>query len=168
MKLVDSVYEYGQLPDSERIQSASIAQPTLVGEQSQSETESLWHRRLGLLLNAENNLIKVIRLRKIAGIFTVASTAMLLFSLYTAPMMAPALFYCLMALAAVGVFAYPVLFVASKLNRKQRDAISRMFYMSNHEIDMSDGKISVINRANYTCVAQIHILDRKLGQLATA
>jgi len=143
-------------------------QPHLVEARTTLETEALWKRRLAMLLDAENNLMKVIRLRKITGIFVVASIAMLLFSLYLAPIMSPVLFSSLIVSVVLGGFIYPVLFVASKSNRKQRDAISRMFYKSNHEIDMADGKITLINRANYACVAQIHVMDRDLGQLATS
>jgi len=38
-----------------------------------------------------------------------------------------------------------------------------LFYKSNHEVEMADGKMTLINRANYASVTQIHILDRKLG-----
>jgi hypothetical protein len=94
--------------------------------------------------------------------------AMFLFSLYVAPTMSPALFYGLFALSVFGFVTYPAWLVASKSNKKQRDAISRMFYMSNHEVDMSDGKITLINRANYANVTHINVLERELGQLANS
>jgi len=153
-------------PHAERAKT-SDEKPKLVGARTTQDTDALWKRRLNMLLHAENNLIKVIRLRKFTAIFTVASIAMFLFSLYTAPIMSPVLFYGLVALVGLGVSIYPALFIASKSNKTQRDAISRMFYKSNHEIDVSDGTVSLINRANYACVAQIHVMDRKLGQLAT-
>jgi hypothetical protein len=147
---------------------AGEEKPLLVEARTTLETETLWKRRLKMLLDAENNLIKVIRLRKITGIFTVASMAMFLFSLYVAPTMSPALFYGLFALSVFGFVTYPAWLVASKSNKKQRDAISRMFYMSNHEVDMSDGKITLINRANYANVTHINVLERELGQLANS
>ncbi|MCB4436951.1 hypothetical protein LHL20_12020 [Alteromonas sp. McT4-15] len=147
---------------------AGEEKPLLVDARTTLETETLWKRRLKMLLDAENNLIKVIRLRKITGIFTVASMAMFLFSLYVAPTMSPALFYGLFALSVFGFVTYPAWLVASKSNKKQRDAISRMFYMSNHEVDMSDGKITLINRANYANVTHINVLERELGQLANS
>ncbi|WP_394221618.1 hypothetical protein [Alteromonas gracilis] len=142
------------------------SKPQLVEERTSLETEQLWKKRLFMLMDAENKLMKVIRFRKITGIFTVASMAMFLFSLYTAPTMSPVLFYGLIVAAAFGIATYPAWFLASNSNKKQRDAISRMFYKSNHEIDMSDGKITLINRANYACVTQMHVLDRKLGLFA--
>lgn len=146
--------------------AADDAKPHLVEEQSLLETEQVWKKRLNMLRAAENNLIKVIRLRKITGIFTVISIAVFLFSLYVAPTMPPAVFYGLIALATFGFATYPAWFFASKSNKKQRDAISRLFFMSNHEVDMADGKITLINRANYASVTELHVMDRKLGQFA--
>jgi len=94
--------------------------------------------------------------------------AMFLFSLYIAPTMSPVLFYGLIVVAAFGMATYPAWLLASKSNKKQRDDISRLFYKSNHEIEMSDGKITLINRANYASVTQIHVLDRKLGLFANS
>ena len=142
--------------------------PRLVEARTNLETEKLWKKRLTLLLDAENNLIKVIRLRKITGIFTVLSMAMFLFSLYVAPSMSPVAFYGLIAVAAFGVATYPAWFLVSKSNRKRRDHISSLFYKSNHEVEIVDGKMTLINRANYASVTQIHILDRKLGLFANS
>ncbi|WP_334016049.1 hypothetical protein [Alteromonas sp. S167] len=142
--------------------------PHLVEEQTLFEAEQVWKKRLGMLVAAENNLIKVIRLRKITGIFTVASIAVFLFSLYVAPTMPPIVFFGLIALAAFGFATYPAWFFASKSNKKQRDAISRLFFMSNHEVEVADGKVTLINRANYSSVTEIHVMDRKLGQFANS
>ena len=188
MKLVDNSQRFDQSPTLEQsFQSAinegaavnvfALAQqfkntnpafkkPQLVEERTSLETEQLWKKRLSMLLDAENKLMKVIRFRKITGIFTVASMAMFLFSLYIAPTMSPVLFYGLIVVAAFGMATYPAWLLASKSNKKQRDDISRLFYKSNHEIEMSDGKITLINRANYASVTQIHVLDRKLGLFA--
>ena len=182
MKLVDNSQQFDQSPTLEQsFQSAinegaavnvfALAQqfkntnpafkkPQLVEERTSLETEQL--------LDAENKLMKVIRFRKITGIFTVASMAMFLFSLYIAPTMSPVLFYGLIVVAAFGMATYPAWLLASKSNKKQRDDISRLFYKSNHEIEMSDGKITLINRANYASVTQIHVLDRKLGLFANS
>lgn len=137
--------------------------PRLVEVSTSLETENLWKKRLKMLLDAENNLIKVIRLRKITAIFTVLSIAMFLFSLYVAPSMSPAVFYSLITVAAFGLATYPAWFLVSKSNRKRRDHISSLFYKSNHEVEIVDGTMKLINRANYASVTQIHILDRKLG-----
>lgn len=190
MKLVDNTKQFGQselleqsfqsaINDGAAVNVFERAQhfrqatpasnkPRLVEARTNLETEKLWKKRLVLLLDAENNLIKVIRLRKITGIFTVLSMAMFLFSLYIAPTMSPVLFYGLIVVAAFGMATYPAWLLASKSNKKQRDDISRLFYKSNHEIEMSDGKITLINRANYASVTQIHVLDRKLGLFANS
>ena len=141
-------------------------QPRLVETRTSLETENLWKKRLNLLLDAENKLIKVIRLRKITGIFAVLSTAMFLFSLYLAPSMSPVVFYVLSAVAAFGVATYPAWFLVSKSDRKRRDHISSLFYKSNHEVEIADGKMTLINRANYASVTHIHILDRNVGSFA--
>ena len=180
MKLVDNSQQFDQSPTLEQsFQSAinegaavnvfelaqqfkntnpAFKKPQLVEERTSLETEQLWKKRLSMLLDAENKLMKVIRFRKITGIFT----------LYIAPTMSPVLFYGLIVVAAFGMATYPAWLLASKSNKKQRDDISRLFYKSNHEIEMSDGKITLINRANYASVTQIHVLDRKLGLFANS
>ncbi|WP_334021943.1 hypothetical protein [Alteromonas sp. S015] len=160
-----NVFKFAQSASNTNL---AIKKPKLVKECTILETERLWKKRLSMLLDAENNLMKVLRFRKITGISTVASMAMFLFSLYVAPTMSPALFYCLIAVASFGMATYPVWLLASKTNKKQRDDISRLFYKSNHEVDMSEGKITLINRANYANVTQIRVLDRELGLFANS
>ena len=172
MKIVNNTQQLfeseGSSPKGDIQSSGSFehVKPHLVEDQTLLEAEQVWKKRLGMLVTAENNLIKVIRLRKITGIFTIASIAVFLFSLYVAPTMPPAVFYGLIALAALGVATYPAWFFASKSNKKQRDAISRLFFMSNHEVDVADGKVTLINRANYSSVTELHVMDRKLEQFA--
>ncbi len=155
-----NVYEQAKV-----FRSAASAndKPRLVEARTSLETETLWQKRLFMLLEAENKLLKVIRLRKITGIFTVLSVAVFIFSLFVAPSMSPMAFFSLAAVAAFGAATYPAWFLISKSNRKRRDQISGLFYKSNHEVETSDGKMTLINRANYASVTQIHILDRKLG-----
>jgi len=170
VKTVDNtqqLFDLNVAPTRDELLNRSAAddvKPHLVEEKSFFETEQVWKKRLNMLRAAENNLIKVIRLRKITGIFTVASIAVFLFSLYVAPTMPPAVFYGLIALAVFGFTTYPAWFLASKSNKKQRDAISRLFFMSNHEVDMVDGKVTLIDRASYASVTELHVMDRKLGQ----
>ena len=146
--------------------ASASEKPRLVEARTSLETENLWKKRLNMLLDAESKLVKVIRLRKITGIFTVLSTAMFLFSLYLAPSMSPVVFYALSAIAAFGIATYPAWFLVSKSNRKRRDHISSLFYKSNHEVEIADGKMTLINRANYASVTQIHIMDRNFGSIA--
>ncbi|GFD76405.1 hypothetical protein ACI7YQ_16120 [Alteromonas marina] len=155
-----NVYEQAQFF---RNAASANDKPRLVEARTSLETETLWKKRLFMLLEAENKLLKVIRLRKITGIFTVLSVAVFIFSLFVAPSMSPKAFYSLVAVAAFGIATYPAWFLLSKSNRKRRDQISSLFYKSNHEVETADGKMTLINRANYASVTQIHILDRKLG-----
>ncbi|WP_412723150.1 hypothetical protein [Alteromonas sp. D210916BOD_24] len=140
--------------------------PTLVPVCSKLETERMWKKRLSLLLEAEINLFNSQRLRKIATIITVVSMAFIVFSFYTSPTMAPTLFYCLVTFSIFGFTLYLFCFVLTKSNRENRDNISRLFYVSNHEIEKVDGKYTLINRASYTGITYINIVERSFGKFA--
>lgn len=139
----------------------------VIGVQSQLETEKLWQNRLHLLLNAERTLNSITRYRKLTAILVTASMAILLFSLFVAPSLPPSVFYGIILICLCGVATYPAWCVATKSAQEQRDSISRMFYKSNHEVELSNGEVTLINRANYASVTKIHIADRNIGQLAT-
>lgn len=139
----------------------------VIGVQSQLETEKLWQNRLHLLLNAERTLNSITRYRKLMAILVTASMAILLFSLFVAPSLPPSVFYGIILICLCGVATYPAWCVATKSAQEQRDSISRMFYKSNHEVELSNGEVTLINRANYASVTKIHIADRNIGQLAT-
>lgn len=139
----------------------------VIGIQSKLETEKLWQNRLHLLLNAERTLNSITRYRKLMAILVTASMAILLFSLFVAPSLPPSVFYGIILICLCGVATYPAWCVATKSAQEQRDSISRMFYKSNHEVELSNGEVTLINRANYASVTKIHIADRNIGQLAT-
>jgi hypothetical protein len=139
----------------------------VIGIQSQLETEKLWQNRLHLLLNAERTLNSITRYRKLTAILITASMAILLFSLFVAPSLPPSVFYGIILICICGFATYPAWCVATKSAQEQRDSISRMFYKSNHEVELSNGEVTLINRANYASVTKIHIADRNIGQLAT-
>ena len=139
----------------------------VIGVQSQLETEKLWQNRLHMLLNAERTLNSITRYRKLMAILVTASMAILLFSLFVAPSLPPSVFYGIILICLCGVATYPAWCVATKSAQEQRDSISRMFYKSNHEVELSNGEVTLINRANYASVTKIHIADRNIGQLAT-
>jgi hypothetical protein len=141
--------------------------PSVVGAQSQLETEKLWQGRLHLLLNAERTLNSTIRFRKLTAFLVTASMAILMFSLFIAPSLPPSVFYGIITIGICGIATYPAWCVATKSAQEQRDSISRMFYKSNHEVELSNGEVTLINRANYASVTKIHIADRNIGQLAT-
>ena len=145
----------------------SETSPSVVGAQSQLETEKLWQSRLHLLLNAEQMLNSTIRFRKLTAFLVTASMAILMFSLFIAPSLPPSVFYGIITIGICGIATYPAWCVATKSAQEQRDSISRMFYKSNHEVELSNGEVTLINRANYASVTKIHIADRNIGQLAT-
>ena len=145
----------------------SETSPSVVGAQSQLETEKLWQSRLHLLLNAEQTLNSTIRFRKLTAFLVTASMAILMFSLFIAPSLPPSVFYGIITIGICGIATYPAWCVATKSAQEQRDSISRMFYKSNHEVELSNGEVTLINRANYASVTKIHIADRNIGQLAT-
>jgi hypothetical protein len=139
----------------------------VIGIQSQLETEKLWQNRLHLLLNAERTFNSITRYRKLTAILVTASMAILLFSLFVAPTLPPSVFYGIILICLCGVATYPAWCVATRSAQEQRDSISRMFYKSNHEVELSNGEVTLINRANYASVTKIHIADCNIGQLAT-
>lgn len=151
----------GATPDTQELPSG------VTGVQSQLETEKLWQNRLHMLLNAERTLNSITRYRKLTAILVTASMAILLFSLFVAPSLPPSVFYGIILICLCGVATYPAWCVATKSAQEQRDSISRMFYKSNHEVELSNGEVTLINRANYASVTKIHIADRNIGQLAT-
>ncbi|MBU2979252.1 hypothetical protein [Alteromonas sp. C1M14] len=137
--------------------------PHLFVEHTPLETEQLWKKRLGILLAAEKNFAKVMRLRKSTSIVLVLSVGMSLFSLYVEPTLSPVLFFGLLALAAVSLVVYPASIVATRSSQKHRNDISRMFYQSNHEVDIAGGRMTLINRANNANVTQINIWNDEFG-----
>ncbi|MDO6568222.1 hypothetical protein Q4561_14210 [Alteromonas sp. 1_MG-2023] len=151
----------------ERSTEPSEPSAYLIGVQSKEDTERLWKKRLNLYLNAEQNLLKVGRVRNITSIVATLSVSLLLFSLYMSPTLTPLLFFTLSIVSALGIAIYPVCVLISNECQKKRDNISRMFYQSNHELEIVDGKVTLINRSNYTNVTHVHILDRYSGQFAT-
>ncbi|MEG3766345.1 hypothetical protein [Alteromonas sp. 14N.309.X.WAT.G.H12] len=152
----DTVQRSAPLPEHEQ-------KPQLFVEHTPLETEQLWTKRLGMLLAAENKFAKVMRLRKSTSIVLVASVGISLFSLYRDPTMSPVIFWGLLAFAALALMVYPASVIATRSSRKHRNDISRMFYRSNHEIETSGGKLTLINRANYANVTHINIWDDKFG-----
>ncbi|MDP2537565.1 hypothetical protein [Alteromonas stellipolaris] len=136
----------------------------LIGGQSKEETEQLWKKRLNLYVNAEKKLLKITRLRKVTGVVTLACMGALFFSLYMAPILTPFVFFSMVVVMALGVATYPAWFLLGRSSQKTRDSISRMFYQSNHELEIADGKVTLINRASYANVTHVNILDSNLGQ----
>lgn len=163
-----NIYELAKGQHRSQSSAAMPETPSgVIGVQSQLETEKLWQNRLFLLLNTERTLNSIIRYRKLTGLLVTASMAILLFSLFVAPSLPPSVFYGIILICLCGVATYPAWCVATKSAQEQRDSISRMFYKSNHEVELLNGEVTLINRANYASVTKIHIADRNIGQLAT-
>lgn len=140
--------------------------PSLVDTHTRVQTEQLWQKRLRMFVRAERALLKMSRLSKLTGVFTVASTGTLLFSLYMAPTLPPSVFFALFVTMAFGVITYPAWLLVGNDSRKRRDSISKMFYLSNHELDIEGDKVTLINRANYAYVTHVHVTDSHLGQFS--
>ncbi len=161
-----NIYEFakGRVQNSKAdIKSAT----SIIGVQSQKETEQLWQDRLKTLANAEKTLNNVIRFKKLTAISLIASVALLIFSTYFTPTLPPFVFYGIILVAASALATYPAWFLAAKSAQNQRDSISRMFYKSNHEVELANGDLTLVNRANYADVTKIRVLDSNIGQLAT-
>lgn len=140
--------------------------PSLVETHTSVQTEQLWQKRLRMFVRAERALMKMNRWSKLTGVFTVASTGILLFSLYMAPTLPPSVFFALFATMVFGVITYPAWLLIGNDSRKRRDSISKMFYLSNHELDIERDKVTLINRANYAYVTHVHVTDSHLGQFS--
>lgn len=140
--------------------------PALVDTRTSVETEQLWKNRLHMYVRSETMLLKVNRLRKLTAVFTVASLGTLIFSLYMAPTLPPAVFFALFVTMAFGVITYPAWLLIGKDSRNRRDAISRRFYQSNHELDIQGNKVTLINRANYAYVTHVNVTDNHIGQFS--
>jgi hypothetical protein len=163
-----NIYELAKGQHPLQSDSATSESPTsITGVQSQLEIDELWQNRLHLLLNAERTLNSITRYRKLTAIVVTACMAILMFSLFVAPTLSPFVFYGIITLGICGLATYPAWCVATRSAQEQRDHISRMFYKSNHEVELSNGEVTLINRANYANVTTLNIADRNIGQLAT-
>jgi hypothetical protein len=66
-------------------------------------------------------------------------------------------------LMVFGLVTYPAWFLLGKDSQKQRDPISKMFYQSNHELEIAEGKVTLVNRANYANVTYVHMMNPDAG-----
>jgi len=162
-----SIYEYAKQQMQLESETKQTARCTIEEDNSYVETQALWQKRLQLLQKSEKELNNATRLRKIAGILTVTCLSTLVFSLFTAPTIPPMIFYGLLLVAVTGLAIYPICFIASKSAMQQRDNISRLFYKSNYEVEVTDDGLTLINRANYASVTKLNVVDRSFGQSAT-
>jgi len=137
--------------------------PSIVDSHTAVETEQLWKKRLNMFVRAEERLLKIKRMRKVTALFIVASSSVLFFSFYMAPTLSPTAFLTMFVLMVFGLVTYPAWFLLGKDSQKQRDAISKMFYQSNHELEIAEGKVTLINRANYTNVTYVHMMNPDAG-----
>lgn len=150
--------------DEQLIDKAATPLAKLIGVQSQQDTEQLWKKRLNLYLKMERKVLKVKRLRKVSSIVTSMAVGTLVFSLYMAPTLNPVVFISLLIVIGLGVSTFPAWVLLGRNSQLTRDSISRKFYESNHELEIAEGKITLISRANYANVTHVNISDFDLGQ----
>ncbi|GEM_PF-3902427 len=124
-----------------------------------SQLRTLWQQRLCLFRDAEKSLQKAKRLMAAWMVVVVAGFSMLSFSLFVAPVTSEWMFAGGFIAFAIGMIFQPFCYVWVKQQRKHRDALSRRFYVSNHEVEITDSHLVLINRGNYAAVTQVPILE---------
>ena len=124
-----------------------------------SQLRELWQQRLRLFREAEKSLQKAKRLMTVWLVVVVCGLCMLSFSLFVAPVTSVWLFAGGFIAFATGCFLQPLCFLWVKQQRNHRDALSRRFYVSNHEVEITDSHMVLINRGNYAAVTQVPILE---------
>lgn len=125
-----------------------------------SHHNNVWQTRLAIFRNAERAVQKAKRLMAISMIVIVVSLSILYFSLNVAPVPSDWLFVIECVALVTGLLAVPASFLLLKEQRRHRDALSRRFYESNHEVDVTDSHLSLINRGNYAVVTRVPLLGR--------
>ena len=125
-----------------------------------SQLRDLWQQRLRLFREAEKSLQKAQRLLAVWLVVIVCGLCALSFSLFVAPVTSVWLFAGGFTAFAAGCILQPLCFLWVKQQRKHRDALSRRFYISNHEVEITDSHLVLINRGNYAAVTQVPILER--------
>lgn len=124
---------------------------------------ALWQRRLEMFVNADQKLLRINRLRKINSAIILAVVLTLVFSLFVTPTISETVFVVMMGTLALTVGMFPVFSVLTREYQNNRDAVSRLFYENNHEIDVTDEAITVFNRVSYLDVARVALADCHLG-----
>lgn len=125
-----------------------------------SQISEQWQQRLRLFREAEESLQSAKRLMTVWLVVVISGFCVLSFSLFVAPVTSVWLFAGGMAAFATGCIAQPVCLLWVKEQRQHRDSLSKRFYISNHEVEVTDSHLVLINRGNYAAVTQIPILEQ--------
>tara|TARA_Y100001956_G_C4095276_1_gene174889 strand:+ start:153 stop:560 length:408 start_codon:yes stop_codon:yes gene_type:complete len=121
------------------------------------ELNLIWIKRINLFLNAENKLMKSLRIEKITLLTSIFSLLFSLFSFYHGFIIKTEIFYFVVSTAILSTLFYPfsLFFVLS--NKKYKNTISSFFYKENYEIDIKDNKAQLFNKANDSIVLEVII-----------
>lgn len=121
------------------------------------ELNLIWIKRINLFLNAENKLMKSLRIEKATLIIALFSFLFSLFSFYNGFFIKSEFFYFVVTTAILSTFFYPFSLFLVLSNKKHKNTISSFFYKENYEIDIKDNKAQLINKANDSIVLEVII-----------
>lgn len=113
----------------------------------------VWKKRLNLFTKAENLLQRNKRLRTISSTSIVVGSVVLLFSLFTMPVLSQASLMMCLALIALGIIAFTVCFLATLASRSHRDNLARFFYQAGMELETTHDRVNVVCRGTYNVLA---------------
>ncbi|MDO6477056.1 hypothetical protein Q4520_16650 [Alteromonas sp. 1_MG-2023] len=130
------------------------------GDNTVYQLENLWQNRLRQFCAAEKALQRAKRMMAIWLVVVVISLCMLCFSLFVSPVSPVWLFTLEFIAFFSGCVVQPVCYLLVKEQRRHRDALSKRFYQSNHEVEVTDSHLVLINRGNYSAVTRVPILER--------
>ena len=153
-------YQFGPVDVGYAGHAHSQSASNLIVSNTIFQYENVWLSRLRLFGEAERALQKARRLMVLWMLVIVASLCMLFFTLYVAPVSSVWFFVIECVALGTGLILQPVSFLMLKEQRRHRDALSKRFYDSNHEIEVSDSHLTLINRSNYSVVTRAPILER--------
>lgn len=125
-----------------------------------SHHNNVWQTRLAIFRDAERAVQKAKRLMAISMIVIVMCLSILYFSLNVVPVPSDWLFVIECVALITSLFAVPASYLLLKEYRRHRDALSRRFYESNHEVDATDSYLHLIDRGNYAVVTRVPLLGR--------
>ncbi|MEW9799388.1 hypothetical protein [Alteromonas sp. CYL-A6] len=128
-----------------------------------SVSQERWLQRMAAYLSAESRLLWANRLRKLSSIAILVPALTLAFSLYVAPTLSEATLVAMAVLLVTGLFGFILFSIVRAESQSHRDAISRLFYESSHELEINDDGVTLIDRASYRDVAKVIFMDHQVG-----
>lgn len=128
-------------------------------QRSDSAFIQRWTDRLKHFARAELKLQRLKRLRAANTTFIVSTLVLLGFSLFVTPFLPPIAFYFIVAGCFTSLLAQPLATLLTRESQGHRDALSRKFYESNHEVEHIGSTLVLKNRGNYEVVARVPVLE---------